>query len=130
MYKIFSLIKPRLYKTLFMPNSTEKEISTALKTKTVFLSNSEFIMLINVKMLTIVVILTLISMICINMIHIMLSKGEHTKICITEKTDLVNQEMTTMNKYRVSIFHNFTNCQLLIMFLTIILALLNTYKTS
>ena len=35
--------------------------------------------------------------------------------------------MTTMNKYRVSILHNFTNFQLKIMFfLTIILALLNT----
>ena len=60
-----------------MPNSTEKEISTALKTKIVFFFKLQdvFIMLINVKMLTIVGILTFICM-----IHIMLSKGEHKKV--------------------------------------------------
>ena len=38
--------------------------------------------------------------------------------------------MTTMNKYGVSILHNFTNFQLLFMFLTIFVASLNTYNTS
>ena len=73
-------------------------------------------MLINVKMSTVVGIFTFISMKSIIMIHIMLSKGEHTKSCITEQTDLINQEMSTMNKYRVSILHNFTKFQFLIMF--------------
>ena len=79
------MIKPRFNKTFFIPNSTEKEISTALETKIVFQTpRCLFIMLINVKMLTIVGILTFISMISISMIHIMLSKIEHTKSCITE----------------------------------------------
>ena len=69
-----------------MPNSNEKEILTAFKTKISlsFKLQDVFIMLINVKMLTIVGILTFISMICISMIHIMLSKVEHTKSCITK----------------------------------------------
>ena len=64
-------------------------------------------MLIDVKMLTILGILTFISMICISMIQIMLSKGEHTKSCITEYTDLSNQKMTKMNKYGGKYFSQF-----------------------
>ena len=63
------LTRPRGYKTFFMLNSTEHEISTAHKTKipankkflALSLSAAVLIMLINVKMPTIVCILTFMS---------------------------------------------------------------------
>ena len=69
-------IRPRGYKTFFMLNSTDHEISTAHKTKirtnedsscSSSLSDLVFIMLINVKMPTIVGILTFMSK--INFVH-------------------------------------------------------------
>ena len=62
-------MRPRGYKTFFVLNSTEHEISTAYKTKiptneevpVLSLSDVLFIMLINVKMPTIVGILTFMS---------------------------------------------------------------------
>ena len=81
------LYGPRGYKTFFMLNSTEHEISTAHKklkyqqTKkfiALSLAYVVFIMLINVKMPTIVGILTLMSR-----IHFVLSGFEHEKSFIT-----------------------------------------------
>ena len=65
----FGISRPRGYKIFFMLNSTEHEISTAHKTKiptmkkflALSLSYVVFIMLINVKMPTIVGILTFMS---------------------------------------------------------------------
>ena len=67
--KMSSLIRPRGYKTFFMLNSTEYEFQLLIKTKilknNVFLASKRsdvvFIMLINVKMLTIVGIFTFMS---------------------------------------------------------------------
>ena len=54
-------MRPRGYKTFFMLNSTELEVSTAHKSLALSLSDIVFIMLINVKMSTIVGILTFMS---------------------------------------------------------------------
>ena len=77
----YATIRPRGYKTFFMLNSTEHDFyllieTKMLKIKTLIafkLSNAVFIMLINVKMLTTVDILTLMSIInSVNCWHLIL----------------------------------------------------------